>query len=401
MTTLNKAAFTPIMDTITEFFKDLGVFKFVGGCVRDILMEVEPKDYDLITPALPDEVEAYIRAKGKKAHTVGKRFGTIGVIIDGQKVEITTYRGEDYTGRKCFTCGFLTMKEKCPNVIPGTDENNGETICGANTYLTRKPEVQYTKHLDQDLMRRDFTINAIALDPISGKLHDPFFGQIDMANRVIRAVGKPKARFKEDPLRILRAIRFAARFGYIEEETKAQAVKMRWELQRIAKERIIMEINSMFQLPVRKLEVALHLLWDMQIWQVILPEMQLQWGYDQRNPHHKNYLHAHSKLCAMSAAQEWDENAEAVIEPPAHSREITVWTALLHDIGKPFTAEEKDKIPGEYRYHDHDRLGAMMVEKFMTYYRFSNDDIDFAVSTVRDHLKDDNWLRAHDNGAKE
>lgn len=399
---LNKAAFTPKMNTIIEFFQDLGAFKFVGGCVRDILREVEPKDYDLITPFTPDEVEAFLVSKvgKKKVYTVGKRFGTLGVLVGGEKIEITTYRGEDYTGRKCFTCGFLTMKEKCPNVLPGTDENNGPGPCGAVTYATRKPEVTYTTNLNEDLKRRDFTINAIALDPYSGKVHDPFGGQADLDARVVRTVGKAKQRFKEDPLRILRAVRFAGRLGArIDDETKAYMFKMRYELQRVAKERVITEINTMFSTLGRASVVtALNTMWECELWQVIMPELQLQWGYQQRNPHHSKTLACHSMDTVYSALCEWDD--EMQFGGANAPRSTYAWAALLHDVAKPFTAREKEKIPGEYNYLDHDRLGAMMAERFCEYWKFSNADTEFIVTTIREHLKDGCWLRPHDNAAK-
>jgi tRNA nucleotidyltransferase/poly(A) polymerase len=397
---LNKAAFTAKMNMIVEFLQDLGAFKFVGGCVRDILRETEPHDYDLITPFTPDEVEAFLVSKvgKKKVYTVGKRYGTLGVLVNGEKIEITTYRGEDYTGKKCFTCGFLTMKAKCPNVREDTG-----TVCGSDTYATRKPEVQYTKNLDEDLKRRDFTINAIAIDPYSGKIHDPFHGQTDIALNVIRAVGNPKQRFKEDPLRILRAVRFAARFkAGIAVETFEYVKKMRYELQRVSKERVITEISSMMRLEPLSVADALKLMFDTELWQVILPELQMQYMYDQKNPHHTLKLHEHSLVAAMRTAEWWDRavTLNGVDTPPEASREAHVWAALLHDVAKPFTQREKEKIPGEYNYLDHDRLGAMMAERFMQYWKFSNDDTEFVVTTIRDHLQDGCWLRPFDNGAK-
>lgn len=374
------AAFTPTMTRIAEFFADLDApVKFVGGCVRDVLCEIEPKDYDVISPVLPDDMEKFLVSKvgPKKVYTVGKRFGTLGFLLDGEKIEVTTYRGEDYIGRKCFNgCGMLTMKPICP-------------ACGIETFATRKPEVTYTENINVDLERRDLTMNAIAIDAFTGKIHDPYNGQEDLAGRVVRAVGNPKVRFKEDPLRILRVVRFAARFNaVVDYDTYDRASKMRWELQRVAKERIITEINAMFVLTPEKLTEALHHMWEMELWQVILPSLQLQCAFNQENPHHKYLLHEHSIQTAVSVRDMYGPDT------------TRVWAGLLHDIGKPYTKREKEKIPGEYRYHDHDRLGAQEAEKFLNYYRFSNEDTDFIVTTIRDHLKDESWLRRHDNGAK-
>jgi len=173
---------TEQMKVINEFFKGLK-FYYVGGCVRDLIMGNEPKDYDLITPALPDEIEEYIKSQGRRVWKQGKRFGTLGVKLNGQIVEITTYRTEDY------------------------EEGN------------RKPQVQFTKYLTEDLQRRDFTINALVCDQ-KGKVRDYFNGLEDIKNGIIRAVGIPKKRFKEDPLRILRGIRIASKYGLNKEEKK-------------------------------------------------------------------------------------------------------------------------------------------------------------------------------------
>jgi putative nucleotidyltransferase with HDIG domain len=353
---LSKAAYTVRMLEIVDFFRDLGSFKFVGGCVRDLLLDVTPKDYDLITPCTPEVVEEYIRSKGRRVFKVGARFGTLGVKLNGEMIEITTYRGEDYV-----------------------DE-------------TRKPQVRWTEHLDEDLARRDFTINAIALDAYSGKLHDPFNGVADLQARIVRAVGNPKVRFKEDPLRILRAVRFATRLNAtIEEKTFEKANHCRFELFRVSKERIVQEINAMFRLS--NPSDAMALMWDLDLWQVVAPEMHLQKGYDQRNPHHAFTLEGHT-LTAMELAAEWlDQNPEL-------PRERHLWAVLLHDIGKPFTAAEKPGVPGHFRYIDHDRVGAEIVDRFMRFYKFSNDDREFVVGAVKDHLKDDHWMRSFDNGAK-
>lgn len=397
-----KPAFTPQMHALVELFKDFGDFKFVGGCVRDLLSEREPKDYDLITPFLPDEVEAFlVKALGKrKVYTVGKRFGTIGFLLNGQVGEITTYRGEDYNGKKCFECNVRTTKAVCPE-------------CGGETYATRHPEVTFTTNLHSDLSRRDFTINAMALDP-NGKLHDPFKGHEDLDKRIVRAVGVPKVRFKEDPLRILRMVRFAARFGgNIDPATYEKAARCRWELPRVSKERIVSEINAMFKLAPWDIQRALGIMWEMELWQVIMPELQLQHGFDQQNPHHVNELWVHTLLTVRSAAEWWDRavTLNGVDTPPADaSREAHLWAALLHDVAKPFTKrvkmlkdDEGNKYPhpeGHCNYIDHDRLGADIANRFLLYYKFSNDDRKFIVETIETHLKDESWLRPHDNYGK-
>ena len=158
----------PIEQTVFEMFPNSCM---VGGSVRDRLLGQEPKDYDFATPLTPDEIEAVVRAHGRKPYLVGKRFGTVGFKVDGHMVEVTTFRSEKYKSG------------------------------------SRKPEVAFVTDINADLSRRDFTINAIALLP-DGSLCDPHGGTEDIRKHVVRCVGKPKDRFTEDPLRLLRMCRF-------------------------------------------------------------------------------------------------------------------------------------------------------------------------------------------------
>lgn len=165
----------------------------VGGSVRDLVMGNEPKDYDFTTPMLPDDIEAKVIAAGRHAYTIGKAFGTIGFkcpyfredntpdsktgLLSFEYVEITTFRSEVYSSK------------------------------------SRKPEVQFVPSLDEDLARRDFTMNAMVLKS-DGKIYDPYGGRLDIHAKQIKTVGKPKDRIQEDPLRMLRAARFAARYDF-------------------------------------------------------------------------------------------------------------------------------------------------------------------------------------------
>lgn len=152
----------------------------VGGSVRDHLLGIAPTDYDFATPLTPDLVESAVRAAGKRAYIAGRRFGTIGFRLDDTLIEITTFRSETYAPRN------------------------------------RKPQVRFVSTLTDDLARRDFTMNAIAATVQCGELAliDPFDGQADISNRMIHAVGNPDERLREDPLRMLRAARFAAQLGF-------------------------------------------------------------------------------------------------------------------------------------------------------------------------------------------
>lgn len=336
------------MKEIVEFFKDLGKVYFVGGCVRDLVLKDKPHDYDLFTPILPDKVEEYIKSKGRRAYQIGKKFGTLGVKLNGNMIEITTFRKELYDSK------------------------------------TRKPNVEYTELIEEDIRRRDFTINSLVCD-FDGNIKDYLGALDDIKSKTLKAVGNPKKRFKEDPLRILRAIRFACRYGYkYDEVTREKLFNCRWELLRISKERVIDEIQKIFQL--KNLDIALNDLFHFNIFQVILPELHLQKGYKQWNRYHDFTLDEHTIKVVMAVKKETNENAK-------------LWCALLHDIGKPFT-RTRNKTKNYCNYINHEVLGADITKRFLKYYNFSNKDTIFIVNTINEHLQDDNWLKKYDDCCK-
>lgn len=179
----------------------------VGGCVRDALLAQEPHDFDFTTPLVPDEIERRVREAGKRPYLAGKRFGTVGFKLQGKVVEVTTFRSETYP-------------------TPG-----------------RHPEVHFESELVRDLARRDFTFNALAYD---GTLHDPFDGAADLANGLVRAVGDPLERMHEDPLRMLRAARFCAQFGFVCDEELIDALRVsKARLFDVAKQRWTVELTKL------------------------------------------------------------------------------------------------------------------------------------------------------------
>jgi tRNA nucleotidyltransferase/poly(A) polymerase len=329
----------------------------VGGSVRDHLLGQEPKDYDFTTALLPDEVEARIIASGRKAYTIGKKFGTIGMKIkleDGkyEYIEITTYRGEEY-----------------------------DQLTKSNLARSRKPTVNFITELQEDLSRRDFTINAMAMDK-DGYIKDFFGGQEDLENKVLRCVGIPKQRFKEDPLRILRAMRFATKYNLeFEPKTWEYVCKMKFELLRVSKERWVIELDKI--LGFENVKVGLNLLMDSGILSVIIPELALQKNYDQNTPWHDFTL--------------WEHTCRVVENCPSDNLDLR-WSALLRDIAKPFTRTENPK--GHSNYLNHDILGAEMSLKVSDYLKFSKARKDFIHDTIRDHLKPDCILKAFDDGGK-
>ena len=348
-----------MLEKVTGMMKPFPVY-LVGGAVRDYVMGNEPKDYDFCTPVEPDHIEELIKQSGRRAYLTGKRFGTIGckIEIDGkyEMVEITTFRSEIYE--------------------PGN----------------RKPNVKYVSSITEDLSRRDFTINSMAMRLTKGhiKIIDPFGGGEDIEAKTIRAVGEPKHRFKEDPLRILRAIRFASRYGYeIEEQTLKKLKKMAIHLTDISKERWMIEMNKILMSTYRI--IGLQLLWENEIFKWIMPELQLQFNYDQNSDYHDYVLHQHTKLVVQSCPEDLNMR----------------WAALFHDVAKPFVrtnkfidTEEKEHPIEKANYVNHEILGAEIVKKYALYLKWPKQQAETVTWLVRNHLKEDCPLRQYDNNAK-
>lgn len=227
----------------------------VGGCLRDLLLDTPAKDYDFTCKNSPDEIEYKLRGVGKRVYTVGKRFGTIGFKDEYlQMVEITTFRTEKYK------------------------------------IEDRKPFVEFNTTLENDLGRRDFTINAMALGS-DGKLIDIFNGKEDLENHLIKCVGDPFERFNEDPLRMLRSVRFAVQLDFsIDNETGDAISQKSVLLLSVSKQRIINEIDKMFQCNIL---VSIALLHKYNLLQVLLPEFCSTVSIDQVI---ENYLDVEREL---------------------------------------------------------------------------------------------------------
>ncbi len=252
----------------------------VGGSVRDMLLGTTPKDYDFCTPLPPETIEQRIRASGKRAYTVGKRFGTIGFKLDTLPVEITTFRQETY-------------------------------LSGS-----RHPEVAFISDLTADLARRDFTMNAVAMMAQNDHttLIDPFGGERDIAAHLIRSVGNPVTRIQEDPLRMLRATRFAAQLGFTIDGALLQAVTDNASLiYSVSRERWMAELDSL--LLAEHPEQGLEYLASTDLLRFILPEV---WA-----------LTTPSRLVSVA----WRDTLHAVTQAPATPE--ARWSALLRYIGTP------------------------------------------------------------------
>ncbi len=275
----------------------------VGGCVRDSLLGLQPHDYDLCTSATPQQTAAVF-----SGHTLirsGEKHGTIGVVVDGQVLEITTFRTEG---------GYQD---------------------------SRHPDwVKFVDRVQEDLARRDFTVNAMAYHPDTGYI-DPFGGQQDLKDRVLRAVGDAPTRFREDALRILRGVRFAVRFGLTPEpETMAAMEKLAPLMEHLAKERIFQELCGLLPL--------IHgdeLVRFAPILTQVLPVLKPCVGFLQHSVHHQYDVFTHTAY---------------VVEATPKALSLR-WAALLHDCGKP-EAFSLDEF-GKGHFKGHAKISAQLAEE--------------------------------------
>jgi tRNA nucleotidyltransferase (CCA-adding enzyme) len=320
----------------------------VGGAVRNQLLGIPSPDVDISTPLLPDEIESFIHAAGRKVNPIGKRYGTIITTVDsgvpGAKfvpVEITTFRSEKYT-------------EGC-----------------------RKPDVVFVRDITHDLSRRDFTMNAMAISP-KGKLIDPFGGQADIEAKAIRYVGTATTRIKEDPLRMLRLARFASQLGFSPDTQAFDRTKLHaHKILQVSRERWAAELDKL--LVGDHVGHGLELLWLTRLMNYIIPELAIQFNYDQNNPHHDFSLHEHTVK---------------VVEAVPAEKNIR-WAALLHDVGKPFTRTER---PDRSNFIHHDEVGAELVRSIAARLKWSKEQTEIVHNLVLNHLVDDSPLKEADTG---
>lgn len=304
----------------------------VGGSVRDEIMGRPVNDWDFTTALTPEQIQD--RLKGKhRTFLNGKKFGTIAFLVKGEKVEVTTFRAEEYA--------------------PGN----------------RKPEVRWGSELTSDLGRRDFTINAIAKR--GNRLIDPFNGRGDIQARLIRAVGCPTTRFKEDAHRMTRACRQSGVFGFtIEERTFKSIEKNAHHILDISKERWMEEFNKILLSPMPSR--GLDNLAKTGLLKYMIPELALQVGYDQNSPHHTLSL--------------WEHSLKVVDGVRGNSDDlILLWAAMLHDMGKPYCRGEK---PDRSTYIKHDIVGAEMVDRLGKTLRWSNEMREAVKALVKNHMSD-------------
>src|SRR3984957_676639 len=306
-----------------------------GGCVRDLLLQREPKDYDVATDATPDQVMSIF----PETYAVGVQFGVVLVPVpDGEKsgtVEVATFRSD---------IGYSDGR--------------------------RPDEVRFSRNPGEDVARRDFTINGMLLDPVSGEVLDFVGGRRDLEAGIIRTIGDPQRRFGEDKLRLLRAIRFAARFSYaIDPQTFVAMRQLAPQIEIVSRERVREELTRM--LTQENTRRAFLLLDESGLLREVLPEISAMKGVEQPPEFHpEGDVFVHTLL---------------LLENLPHPCPLTLaWGALLHDVGKPATFRV---APDRIRFDDHVNVGAKIAEEICGRLRFSNNDTAQILALVENHMR--------------
>jgi putative nucleotidyltransferase with HDIG domain len=306
----------------------------VGGCVRDILLHREPADYDVATNATPQEVLQLF----PDALDVGAQFGVVLVRQDLLKVEVATFRSD----------------------VGYSDGRHPD-------------QVVYSQTPEEDVQRRDFTINGLLMRHDSGEVLDFVGGRADLAAKIIRAIGEPSRRFAEDKLRMLRAVRFAARFGYaIEPETFAAIHKHASEIHIVSAERVREELTKL--LTEGAARRGFEFLDELDLLAELLPEIAAMKGVlqpPQFHPEGDVWIHTLLMLEAL----------------PVGASPTLAWGVLLHDIGKPPTFRPASETGDRIRFDGHVDVGVRMADDLCSRLRFSNDDTDQIKALVANHMK--------------
>src|SRR5437667_3110027 len=324
-----------LANSICDTLENAGFQAFlVGGCVRDILLERDPADYDVATNATPEQVLKLF----PEGLEVGAQFGVILVPGDGIKVEVATFRSD----------------------VGYTDGRHPDGVVYANS-----PQ--------EDVKRRDFTINVLVMRHDTGEILDFVDEQADLRAGIIRAIGEPGRRFAEDKLRMLRAVRFAARFGYeIEPETFKAIRKHAREISQVSAERIREELTKLVTEGAAR--QGFELLDSCWLLSIVLPEISAMKGVEQPPQFHPEgdvWIHTRMML----------EGLPAGVSP------TLAWGVLLHDIGKPPTFKPASQTSDRIRFDGHVDVGVRMAEEICRRLRFSNEDAEQILALVNNHMR--------------
>jgi poly(A) polymerase len=306
----------------------------VGGCVRDLLLGREPADYDVTTDATPEEVVKLF----PESVAVGAQFGVILIPRDGGKVEVATFRSD----------------------VGYSDGRHPDSVV-------------YSKTPQEDVQRRDFTINGLLMRHDTAEVLDYVGGQADLTAKIVRAIGEPDRRFTEDKLRMMRAVRFAARFGFeIETETLRAIRRHVAEIHQVSPERLRDELTKM--LTEGAARQAFELLDKTWLLQQVLPEIGAMKGVEQPPQYHPEgdvWIHTRMMLEGL----------------PKDASPTLAWGVLLHDVGKPPTFQSAAETGDRIRFNNHVEVGVRMAEAICRRLRFSNEETEQIVALVDNHMK--------------
>jgi poly(A) polymerase len=340
---LGELAASPTVSRLANAFAAAGhELALVGGPVRDAFLGRVTHDLDFTTDATPDQVLTIVKPIAEAHWDIGRAYGTIGAMIAGEQVEVTTYRADSYDGE------------------------------------TRKPDVVFGDSLEDDLLRRDFTVNALALRLPEMKLVDPSNGVDDLLARVLRTPATPEISFGDDPLRMMRAARFTASLGFtLDHDTAVAMDTMAERIRNISAERVSEELSKLLSCDTPRR--GLELLVDSGLAAIVLPELPaLRLEVDEHHHHKDVYQHT---LTVVDQAIDY-ENSRGVLQSPDL---IVRLAALLHDIGKPAT--RKLEPGGVVSFYHHDVVGSKLAKKRLRALRFDNDTINAVSLLIELHLR--------------
>ncbi|MET0672329.1 MAG: CCA tRNA nucleotidyltransferase [Microbacterium pygmaeum] len=334
---------SPVVSALADAFEAAGFeLAIVGGPVRDALIGARTNDLDFTTDARADEILRVVKPISSAQWDVGREFGTIAARVRGEQVEITTYRADSYDG------------------------------------VTRKPTVEFGDTLEGDLARRDFSVNAMALRVPGRTLVDPTGGVEDLLARRLRTPGDPRVSFGDDPLRMLRAARFASQLSFeVDPATVAAMTGLRETLSIVSPERIRSELVRLLQTddPIP----GIRLLVETGLMELFLPEIPaLRLEVDEHHHHKDVYEHS---LTVLTQAIELEKARNPDAAPDVRLR----LAALLHDIGKPAT--RRLEPGGGVTFHHHDIKGARLARKRLQALRFDTDTITSVTQLIELHLR--------------
>jgi poly(A) polymerase len=305
---------------------------WVGGCVRDFLLGREPGDYDIVTSALPEQIEQLF----KRTIPVGRKFGVMVVVESGRQFQVATFRAE-------------------------ADYQDG-----------RHPERVAFGDAEADARRRDFTVNGLFYDPVRKQLHDWVGGEADLRARIIRTIGAPVERFAEDHLRLLRAVRFAVQLDFgIEAGTFAALKANAAKIKTISAERVREELVKLFRPP--HAPRGLDLLRESGLLEQVLPEIAATLACEQSPDFHpEGTVFNHLRLMLQHLPRDADASLP--------------WAVLLHDVAKPVTASA-DPETGSMHFYGHEKIGAEMAGEILERLRFPRKQIDEVIKAVLFHMQ--------------